>query len=421
MLNTLISVASLLASYALLLLGNGLFSTVLGLRARLAGFPTSVTGLVMAAYFVGLLAGALYAARVVERAGHIRAFAAFASMLSVFALLHVLLVNAPIWALLRFCSGFCMAGMIMVTESWLNERCSNENRGEVLALYMITNYLAAGCGQFLVPLANPSGFQLFSLASILYSLALIPVLLTRSAAPLPVTPTRVPVSELYRTSPLGLAGVFAAGLVNSTLYAMGPVFARNVGLSLTQTSTFMASIILGGLLLQYPVGWVSDKVDRRWVLTVNALMTAIAAALIAVFAGAQHAVLYAAAVLYGSFSFTLYSISSAHTNDFAAAPDQRVQISSGLLLVYGVGASGGPVFAAGAMSAVGPRGMFLYTGAVTALLGLFALYRMTRRAAPEERAPTLVTPDVQFSSAEIYTTLQEEAAANEPGVSPTPG
>ena len=205
---TLRSVFSLLLSYGLLLLANGLFGTLLGVRSQIEGFSTSIVGLIMAAYFLGLLQGALRAGMVVATVGHIRAFAAFASVMSVTALLHVIVVDQIAWCVLRFASGFCMAGMIVVTESWLNARCTKTTRGQVMALYMVTNYFAAGCGQFLLTVADPARFQLFSIASIIFSLALVPVLLTRATAPKPPTRDRMNLRELWRTSPLGLLGSF---------------------------------------------------------------------------------------------------------------------------------------------------------------------------------------------------------------------
>lgn len=253
---TVRSVYSLLLSYGLLLLANGFFGTLLGVRSQIEGFSTSIVGLIMAAYFLGLLQGALRAGMVVAAVGHIRAFAAFASVMSVTALLHVIVVDQIVWCILRFASGFCMAGMIVVTESWLNARSTKRTRGQVMALYMITNYFSAGCGQFLLTLADPALFQLFSIASIIFSLALVPVLLTRSTAPKP--PNRDPLNlrELWRTSPLGVFGSFCAGLINASFYSLAPVFAFGLGLGISGTSAFMASVIFGGTAVAIP-RWAS--------------------------------------------------------------------------------------------------------------------------------------------------------------------
>ena len=231
MFKTLGTVVSLLLSYGLLLLANGLFSTLLGVRTQVEGFSATLVGFIVAAYFTGLLLGGLFAGRVVTRVGHIRSFAAFASLMSVSALLFPIFVTPVAWMMLRMLGGFCMAGMIMVTESWLNEAASNKTRGQILSFYMITNYFAAGCGQFLLTAGDPSQYQLFSLASILFSLALLPVLLTRAKAPVPVHSKRMHVWTLYRIAPLGVFGVFCCGLVNSSIHGLSPVYATNMGFS----------------------------------------------------------------------------------------------------------------------------------------------------------------------------------------------
>ena len=411
MLKTLAAVASLLASYGLLILGLGLFSTLLSLRTRLEGFPTAVTGLVMAAYFLGLLVGSRECIRIVARVGHIRAFAAFASIMSVTALVHVLLIHPAAWAGMRFLSGFCMAGMVMVTESWLNERASNTSRGQVMSLYMITNYVAAGGGQLLVPVGDPGSFELFSLASIVFSLALVPVLLTSASAPLPVGAQRVKLAEIYRTSPLGMVGACCGGLVNASLFSLGPLFARNVGLTLQETSWFMGLAVMSGFVLQYPVGRLSDRFDRRWILVFVSSLSALSSVGIFMAAdGAPLPALFGAAFVYGALAFTVYAVAAAHTNDFAPA-DRLVQTASGLLFAYGIGASIGPIIASGAMTLLGPRGLFVYTGVVLGLLGLFALYRMTRRAAPEERSRAIALPEAPFTSKELYASLREQAVS----------
>ena len=403
LLTTVRSVFSLLLSYGLLLFANGSFGTLLGVRSQIEGFSTGIVGLIMAAYFLGLLQGALRAGNVVAAVGHIRAFAAFASVMSVTALLHVMVVDQIVWCILRFASGFCMAGMIIVTESWLNARCTNRTRGQVMAFYMITNYFAAGCGQFLLTVADPAKFQLFSIASIIFSLALIPVLLTRATAPNP--PKRAPMNlrGLWRTSPLGLLGTFCAGLVNASFYSLGPVFALGLGLSIRSTSMFMASVIFGGLLLQYPVGRLSDRMDRRTVLTMVTMATS--AACIGGVASTEWDPrwIYLAGGIYGGLSFTVYSLCAANANDFAA-PDKLLQTASGLLTVYGFGAFLGPIVAASFMAYLGPEGLFVMSALVSGFLGVFAIFRMRRRRSPgkDQQSPNVTLPGGQFTSGEIY-------------------
>ncbi len=409
MLATILTVLSLLLSYGLLLLGNGLFATLLGVRTQIEGFSAASVGFIVTAYFTGLLVGAFQAPQLVARVGHIRAFAAFASIMSVTALLPVLIIHPALWAVSRMASGFCMAGMILVTESWLNERATNANRGQVLSLYMITNYFAAGCGQLLLPISDPARFQLFSIASIIFSLSLVPVLLTRARAPIPRPPKRVRFDVLWRTSPLGFMGALSSGLVNSVFHGLGAVFAHGIGLSITQTSTFMATAIFGGLALQWPIGRLSDRMDRRWILVGVAAATALACVGVAATAGRHMPALYAFTAIYGGLSFTIYSISAAHTNDFSD-PEQRVETASALLVAYGIGASLGPLIASAVMGGAGPRGLFIYSAAINVLLVLFAIYRMRRRASrsKEERTGMINLPGGQFTAGKLYASMRNQ-------------
>jgi len=388
------AVFSLLLSYGLLLTANGLFSTLLGVRATLEGFPTAVTGVIMAGNFIGLFMGSLLAVKVVASAGHIRAFAAFASIMSVAALCHVLLVDPVVWFVLRVATGFCMAGMILVTESWLNERTERQVRGQVLALYMITNYLGSGFGQFLLPMSDPAQFQLFCVASIFYSLALVPVLLSRAQAPRPAQAVRANFAQLWRTSPLGLIGACCAGMNNAVFYSLGAVYAQRVGLNLEQTSLFMGSVIFGGLLMQWPVGRLSDHIDRRWVLVMVGLAASVAS--IGLVAAGGGSLIYIAAAIYGGGCFT----------------QMRVQTASGLLMAYSTGAIVGPITVGVLMSVYAPRALFLYTACVLGFLGLFALYRMTRRStrAPADRPAAINLPGGAHTSGQLYNAASQSDA-----------
>ena len=407
---TLSSVAALLSSYGLLLLANGLFGTLIGLRTQIESFSTPVAGLIVAAYFLGLLAGGIQAVRIVAAVGHIRSFAAFASIMSVSALGIILLVDHFAWAAMRFIGGFCMAGMIVATESWLNERCTNQTRGQVMAFYMITNYLAAGCGQLILPLGDPAGFQLFCVASIIYSLALVPVLLTRASAPRPSPPERASMSELWKVSPLGLIGATAAGIANTNFYGLAPVFSHRAGFSVTETSIFMAAGIFGGLLLQWPIGRLSDRVDRRTVLAGVALGTAAASFGVVLTTGGAFTGMIVLIAAYGGLSLTVYSLCAAHTNDFAP-PDKLAQTASGLLIAYGLGACAGPVLTSSLMEMFGPPTLFMVNAGVHGSLGAFALYRMFRRdPKPKvQQRPIVVSPGGQFTSGQLYTSMRDQA------------
>jgi len=404
---TLGTVISLLLSYGLLLLANGLFSTLLGVRTQVEGFSATLVGFIVAAYFFGLLLGGLFAGRVVTRVGHIRSFAAFASLMSVSALLFPIFVTPLAWMLLRMLGGFCMAGMIMVTESWLNEAASNKTRGQILSFYMITNYFAAGCGQFLLTAGDPSQFQLFSLASIIFSLALLPVLLTRAKAPVPVHAQRMHVWTLYRIAPLGVFGVFCCGLVNSSIHGLSPVYATNMGFSEAQLSTFMAAIIMSGLFLQWPIGHLSDRIGRGPLLVYIPVLVALAA--ISMVYALQYSMILIGAMVFGAFVFTLYSLAAATANDMVNA-EQRVQVAGALLITYGAGAVTGPIMAGQFMNLLGPQGLFFYFALICLLLSTFAITMRRRRAgSPEKRKPFVAVPASQSTSNQLYLSAHDEA------------
>ncbi len=407
MFKTLGTVISILLSYGLLLLANGLFSTLLGVRTQVEGFSSTLVGFIVASYFSGLLLGGLFASRVVIRVGHIRSFAVFASLMSASALLHPIFVSAYGWMGLRLVAGFCMAGMVIVTESWLNESASNQTRGQVLSIYMIVNYFAAGCGQFLLTAGDPSEFQLFSLASIIFSLALVPVLLTRARAPVPVHSQRMHVWTLYRIAPLGVVGVFCCGLVNSSINGLGPVYATNMGFSQAQISTFMAALIMSGLFLQWPMGHLSDRIGRGPLLVVIPVIVALAASWQLYAEG--FVPILAGVGVFGMFVFTLYSLAAATANDMVSS-NQRVQVAGALLITYGAGAVSGPIIAGQFMGLLGPQGLFLYFVLVNLLLSSFAILTRRRRAgSPDRRKPFVAVPATQTTSGELYLSAHDEA------------
>ncbi|WP_255611875.1 MFS transporter [Marinobacterium arenosum] len=377
---------ALFFSYGLLLLGNGLFMTLLGLRTKLEGFSTEWVGLLMACYYLGLFIGARYSAVVVERAGHIRAFAAFASFLSMSPLLHVIWIEPKFWLVLRLIDGFSLAGLFMITESWLNARADNNTRGGILALYMVINFMALGLGQLLLPLGNPMDFKLFALASVFFSLSLVPLLLTRASAPLPETPEGMSIKPLLKAAPAGFWGAACAGSVSSAFFSLGPVFAQDLGLSVNQISLFMAAGICGGLVLQIPVGKLSDHVERRKVIASVCLGTLCCALLLGALSLQQASAswLYGAIFAFGSLSSLIYALSVAHANDWCD-PDKRMQTSAGLLIGYGCGAVLGPLAGAFVMGQFGPGALFGYIAICCMLMTGYALYQsVTVGQAPEK-------------------------------------
>lgn len=373
------SVFALLASISVLLLGHGLFSTLLSLRMAEEGFSDFTTGLVQSAYFGGFIIGTLLCHRVIDRAGHIRSFATFATLASAAALVHAFVVTPEVWAILRAMTGFCVAGIFMITESWLNGKVDNAQRGSVLGFYMASCFLAIGAGQFLLGLADPLEFELFSVVAILFSLALVPILLTKSEAP-PIPDTdRFGFRKLLRVSPVGLAVCFCAGTMNSAFYALAPIYARAIGFDASEIARFMGIAIFCGLALQWPMGWLSDRLDRRLVVAAISVATTLASVALIQSPSLGGLEVYFAVGVFGGFCFTLYGQGIAHAND-KADPSDLIAVSAGLLLFYGMGAVSGPIGAAAVMSWLGSDSLFVFQAVIAGLVTLFTLIRMLVRA-----------------------------------------
>lgn len=350
-------------------------------------FSTLTLGLIGAAYFAGFMAGCIKGATIVKRVGHIRSFAAFASIASAVPLVHLLWFDPIAWGLLRAVSGFCFAGLFMVIESWLNEQASNEHRGGLFSTYLIFNFIAITVGQLLLNVASPGEVTLFIVASILTSVALVPIALTQSVQPGPVQSVTVDLKKLYRISPVGAVGCFVVGLTNGPFWSLGPVFAQNNGLDIKGISFFMTLAILGGAAAQWPLGRLSDRIDRRWVMVGQsglAVMGGGALVTASLFDG--EGLLLGAATLFGASALSLYGICVAHAND-QAGPEDFVVMSAGLLLAFAVGAILGPLAVSVAAPFFGLAVVFFFTAATHFGFMIFVVYRIWQRAAlpPEVR------------------------------------
>lgn len=373
------TIGALLLSVTILLIGNGLQGTLVSVRANLEMFSKPEIGLLVSGYFAGFIAGSLLAPALIMQTGHIRAFAVFAAIASATALMYVLVLHPMVWIALRVIMGFCFCGLYMVIESWLNERTPRETRGRVFSIYRIIDLGSNMGGQLLLTVADPMGFPLFCFVSILICLSLVPVAMTRSAAPLPLQGARIRLGKLYKASPLGLGGSFAVGLANGAFWGLAPIFVQGAGHSVATVAYFMSLTVLGGALFQWPIGYASDRFDRRKVLIVNAFLAVAVGAAMAALWNMSVPVLLGLALFYGAAIMPIYSLSVAHTNDHVA-PSDFVEASGGLLLVFGVGATIGPYAASFAMAHLGGWALFGYTAVIHGLLGLFGLYRMTRRS-----------------------------------------
>lgn len=371
---------ALFIGIGLFMLGNGLQGTLLGLRASMEDFGTAITGVVMSGYFIGLLAGSLITPVLIGRVGHIRVFAAFASVASTVFLLFAIFVDPVAWFVMRVLTGTCLAGLYVVAESWLNHAATNETRGKILSIYMIVAYAAYGLGQLLLNVANPGGFVLFILVSALVSLALVPVSLSNVSAPVVVAPRGVGITDIYRVSPLAVIACFVNGIGQGAFFGMGPVYASLLGLSFAEVSILMSLPILGVVLAQYPVGWLSDLFDRRAVLMVMAFLAAGAGAACVFAPDISFLALAVAFTAFGALALPLNSLAIAHANDHLDH-DQMLGASAKLILIYGLGSSLGPMTVGAVMREGGPGGFFVYMIAVYAALGAFAVYRIVRRPA----------------------------------------
>ncbi len=362
------------------MLGDGLQGTLLAVRADQEGFSATITGLVMSSFYLGFLLGSITTPKITAQVGHIRVFAALAALASAAILIHAVFIQVPVWIALRFISGICFSGLYIVAESWLNDRATNETRGKLLSLYMVVSYLGVGAGQLLLNLAAPTEYLLFILTSVLISLAVVPLLLSAGAPPAFRESVNISLRELFVLSPLGIVGMFAVGLVTATFFALGPIYGQRIGLDIENISYFMAAAVVGTIVLQWPLGALSDRFDRRIVLTIVSILTALAAVICVQLSQDSNLMLLLSAGLFGGLAFPLYSICIAYTNDHLD-PSQMIAASGALVLTGGLGAVLGPILIASIMDRFGEQSFFWAMGGVHGLLGLFALYRMTRSAA----------------------------------------
>ncbi len=383
--HALAPVAALLIGVSILLTGQGLQGTLLPVRASLENFPTVAIGIMGAAYFLGFTLGCLRGGELLKRVGHVRVFLAMASLASAVPLLHGLILHPIVWGLFRALTGFCFAVLYVVIESWLNERATNENRGIIFSTYvMITLTVLAG-GQMMTLLYDPRGLELFLIASVLVSLGAIPVALSTSPSPDMPQTVKADLRRLFRISPSGSIGCLATGLSNGAFWAMAPVFIAGVSGDPALAAWFMTSAVAGGALSQWPLGFLSDRWGRRRVILAASIF-GIGISAVIVIAGSEMSFLLVNVLgaAWGAVAFPLYSISVAHANDYAEA-DEYVMVSSGLLLMYGIGAIVGPFIASVLMSSIGAIGLYAYMTVVHTGLAVYVGYRMLRRESmPEE-------------------------------------
>jgi MFS family permease len=375
-------VKSLLGGTVAFMAGNSLLGVVLPLRMESAGYPVALIGAIMAAYYLGLALGGFRAKRVILRIGHIRAFAVFAALTAATCLAYAFFFHPVAWVILRMINGFCIAGMTTTIESWLNERSSNETRGRVLGYYMLTFYLAIALGQTLVNVAPVGGSGHLMIAAALIGLSLVPIAMTSLGEPNLAELRVLGVKELFAASPVGVVGAGVAGILIGSFYALGVVFARQIGLSVSEAALFMSTVVIGGLASQVPVGMLADKYDRRIVMSCMLIAVGTCWALLSnsITAGVPLGVLIVMALAFGGAISSVYPLCVAQTFD-RLERKYYVAASGRLLMVYSIGATTGPLLASALMSIYGPHSFFLFESVVAVGYAVFVLFQV--RKGPE--------------------------------------
>lgn len=370
----------LLIAAGVLLAGNGLQGTLIALRGAAEGFSASTIGFMGTTYFIGFLVGCLVVPALLRSVGHIRTFAALAAIAASASLALVLIVEPVTWMAMRMIIGFCFAGLFMTVDSWINSGVSNKDRASVLSIYRIIDIVAVTGSQYLIPVFGAGGFTIFALMAMMICLSLVPVSVADRSNPEPPEAFGLDLRSVWLTSPLACLGCVAIGLTNSAFRLVGPIYAKDIGLSVADVATFMSAGILGGAILQYPMGYMSDRGDRRYVLlfaTTGAVLSGLG---ITYLAGNSPYLNFVGIFLFGAFSLPLYSLAAAHANDHATK-GQFVQIAAGLLFFFSMGATIGPVTAAAMVEIGGPKLLFNYISFVHGLLILATIYRMRARGA----------------------------------------
>lgn len=378
MASQLFPVAALLLGSALLLVAGGIHGLLLPIRGSIEGFTTTELGLIGTGWAVGFVAGCLVVPQIVRRVGHVRAYGVMASIASVVILLNLLFVSPWAWIGLRAFSGFCFAGAAMIVESWLNERATRENRGTIFSIYQMVNFAASTAGQLLIATAPTEGYFFFVLGAIFYSLAILPSALSTAQTPRPLKATKLDLRIIFANSPVAGVGCFLVGMVNGAFGTLGAVYAQKIGLPTQAIAFVMSGAVLGGAITQVPLGRLSDRIDRRYVL-IGVSAAAIAVSLtITILAPTDAWLVIGLVALFGGMIYPMYGLAVAHANDYAA-PDDFVKIASGLLLLSGVGTMIGPIIGAFAMEWFSPTGLFTFCSAVHLTLIAYTTYRLTRR------------------------------------------
>ncbi|MCA8909772.1 MAG: MFS transporter [Rhodospirillaceae bacterium] len=393
----------LLSGCVLYTIGNGLHSTVLGVRGDIEGWGSTLLGIIMAGFSIGYMAGTVLAPRAIRQSGHVRAFAAAASMLSIVTIAHAIVVDPAVWFALRLVHGVCYAVLGLVAESWLNAAAAPGTRGRVFGLYAMLVLLSFMASQVLLVVADPSDFVLFALVSILISASLVPLTLSGVDAPRDIPVSRMSFRRVFEVSPVGAVGCFTSGVVFGASFSLCAVYARQVGMDQHGISLFMAGLYTGGMLMVWPIGWLSDRMDRRIVIAAAAILAGVLALVVALAGGSMGSWgLIIANMLFGTLMTPNYALCVAHSNDFVDRAE-LVGLAAALLMIYAVGQVLGPLAAGLLMDWTGPSGLYLLAAAVMAAFGTFTLWRLAvgRKPDPAQVEPFVDTPRTTFMASTL--------------------
>ena len=396
-------ITALLLSTVIFLMGNGLVGTLIPLRATIEGFSSISIGAMGAWYFAGFVAGCYGGPRLLSRVGHIRSFAVASALIAASIMMMPMWTTQASWFVLRGLMGVCTAILFLALESWLNDRATNENRGRILAVYIGVNLSALLIGQWMLLLGMPASFELFSIGAILYCLCLVPIGLTRLPAPQSPPVPRLNLERIFKSSPVGAAGCLTVGLANGAFWTLAPVYAQALGFGTRDLALFMSVFIAGGAIVQWPLGRLSDGMDRRWII---ALTCAAAAGCGVVLGGAGHilaafpSLFYFVVFMFGAASLPLYSLSVAHAND-RLPRSEFVEASAGLLMINAATSIPGPVLAAILMAYAGPNALFLFTALSHAAMAFYAFTRIRVREPASSEMREAFSPAPQSSPAAL--------------------
>ncbi len=409
----LLSVAALLFGTLFLFMGNGLQGILLPVRGNIEGYDTTTLGLLGTSWAGGFVIGCLVAPKMVRRVGHVRAFSGFISIVAIIALVSGIIIDPVWWVILRAVTGFSTAGTSMIIESWLNERATNESRGAIFSLYIGITMMGAVGGQMMIPFGNIHTQTLFMVCGICYCIAMLPTTLSTAASPQPLKAVSLDLKALYRNWPVASLGILLVGIANGAYGTLGAVFGANAGLSDGNIALMMSSTIFAGAVMQFPAGRLSDRIDRRYVLAGMAAVAALDGLLLFLIKPGNPHFLIGMVVIYGAVANTLYPITVAHANDFAA-PEEYVKVSGGLLLLYGIGTIIGPTLGGPVMSTIGPYALFFVTAVAHVLITAYAIFRSRQRAAKpasdRDAYTTMPSANAQMITPESMSLARSEAS-----------